>query len=206
MTIQVDNAGGRETWAERAAALIRERSAAAELISGEELQAFLATENLAVADATQEGDAGEARAAAFARLLEANEDLRKITEADSCTKNTGFGTPFYYSSLYLTEAYARLLAHKRAGPRQLIAATVRDYAGAYRRPLTVEMFTQPPFLFTAEEIRACLDLMAQTEDYEDIAATAASTGGIYLYSTRFLDEDHAAMLAEWLDAGQAANP
>ncbi len=226
MTGQGDNAGGRETWAERAAALIRERSAAAELISGAELRALLAAEDLAFTDATQEGDAREAHAAMLVRLLEANEDLRKITEgdscsqitegdscpkisfskADSCPKITGAGTPFYYSSLYLTEAYARLLVHKRAGPRQLIAATVRYYAGAYRRPLTVEMFTQPPFLFTAEEIRACLDLMAQTEDYEDIAATSASAGGIYLYSTRFLDEDHAAMLAEWLDAGQAANP
>jgi len=197
MTGQGANTGGRETWAERAAALIRERSAAAELISGAELRALLAAEDLAVTGAAQEGGAGEARTAMFARLLEANEDLRKIT---------GAGTLFYYSSLYLTEAYARLLANKRAGPRQLIAATVRDYSGAYRRPLTVEMFTQPPFLFTAEEIRACLDRMAQTEGFEDIAATSATAGGTYLYSTRFLDEDHAAMLAEWLDAGQAANP
>lgn len=215
MTGQGDNTGVRGAWAERAAALIRERSAAAELISGAELRALLAAENLAVTYATQEGNAGEAGAAMFTPLLEGNGDLREITEgdycpqiseADSCPQITGTGTPFYYSSLYLTEAYARLLVHKRAGPRQLIAATVREYSGAYRRPLTVEMFTQPPFLFTAEEIRTCLDLMAQTEGYEDIAATSASTGGIYLYSTRFLDEDHAAMLAEWLDVDQAANP
>ncbi|HOH73652.1 MAG TPA: hypothetical protein PLS43_08455, partial [Syntrophales bacterium] len=116
------------------------------------------------------------------------------------------GPPYYYSSLYLTEAYARLLVHKRAGPLQLIAATVREFSGAYRRPLAVDMFMQPPFLFTEEGMRTSLDRMAQTAGFEDIAATSAATGATYLYSKRFLDEGHAAMLAEWLDVGQAANP
>ena len=221
MTGRGDKTGERETWADRAAALIRERSAAAELISGAELRALPAAENLAGHDATEAGDTreigdnGEAGAALLARLLEANDDLREITEGDSCSKisgadsslkNTAAGPPYYYSSLYLTEAYARLLVHKRAGPLQLIAATVREFSGAYRRPLAVDMFMQPPFLFTEEGMRTSLDRMAQTAGFEDIAATSAATGATYLYSKRFLDEGHAAMLAEWLDVGQAANP
>ena len=221
MTGRGDKTGERENWADRAAALIRERSAAAELISGAELRALPAAENLAGHDATEAGDTreigdnGEAGAALLARLLEANDDLREITEGDSCSKisgadsslkNTAAGPPYYYSSLYLTEAYARLLVHKRAGPLQLIAATVREFSGAYRRPLAVDMFMQPPFLFTEEGMRTSLDRMAQTAGFEDIAATSAATGATYLYSKRFLDEGHAAMLAEWLDVGQAANP
>ena len=212
MTGRGDKTGERETWADRAAALIRERSAAAELISGAELRALPAAENLAGHDATEAGDTreigdnGEAGAALLARLLEANDDLREISEADSCSKNSGAGPRYYYSSLYLTEAYARLLVHKRAGPLQLIAATVREFSGAYRRPLAVDMFMQPPFLFTEEGMRTSLDRMAQTAGFEDIAATSAATGATYLYSKRFLDEGHAAMLAEWLDVGQAANP
>ena len=221
MTGRGDKTGERENWADRAAALIRERSAAAELISGAELRALPAAENLAGHDATEAGDTreigdnGEAGAALLARLLEANDDLREISGADSCSqitegdsslKNTAAGPPYYYSSLYLTEAYARLLVHKRAGPLQLIAATVREFSGAYRRPLAVDMFMQPPFLFTEEGMRTSLDRMAQTAGFEDIAATSAATGATYLYSKRFLDEGHAAMLAEWLDVGQAANP
>ena len=221
MTGRGDKTGERETWADRAAALIRERSAAAELISGAELRALPAAENLAGHDATEAGDTreigdnGEAGAALLARLLEANDDLREISGADSCSqitegdsslKNTAAGPPYYYSSLYLTEAYARLLVHKRAGPLQLIAATVREFSGAYRRPLAVDMFMQPPFLFTEEGMRTSLDRMAQTAGFEDIAATSSATGATYLYSKRFLDEGHAAMLAEWLDVGQAANP
>jgi len=221
MTGRGDKTGERETWADRAAALIRERSAAAELISGAELRALPAAENLAGHDPTEAGDTreigdnGEAGAALLARLLEANDDLREISGADSCSqitegdsslKNTAAGPPYYYSSLYLTEAYARLLVHKRAGPLQLIAATVREFSGAYRRPLAVDMFMQPPFLFTEEGMRTSLDRMAQTAGFEDIAATSAATGATYLYSKRFLDEGHAAMLAEWLDVGQAANP
>jgi len=212
MTGKGDNTGGRETWVERAAALIRERSAAAELISGAELSDLITAENLAVTDATKAGNAGEtgdngeAGAALLVRLLEANDDLREISEADSCSKNSGAGPRYYYSSLYLTEAYARILVHKLAGPLQLIAASVRDYTGAYRRPLAVDIFAEPPFLFNEEGMRTYLDLMAQTAGFEDIAATSAAKGGNYLYSKRFLDDGHAAMLAEWLDAGQAANP
>ena len=230
MTGRGDKTGERETWADRAAALIRERSAAAELISGAELRALPAAENLAGHDATEPadtreiGDNGEAARRpprppfGGKRLtLEITEgdscsqisgadSCPQITEGDSSLKNTAAGPPYYYSSLYLTEAYARLLVHKRAGPLQLIAATVREFSGAYRRPLAVDMFMQPPFLFTEEGMRTSLDRMAQTAGFEDIAATSAATGATYLYSKRFLDECHAAMLAEWLDVGQAANP
>ena len=41
---------------------------------------------------------------------------------------------------------------------------------------------------------------------DDIARTATSASGCYLYSTRHLEPDHAAVLAEWLDVGQFDNP
>ena len=53
---------------------------------------------------------------------------------------------------------------------------------------------------------ASLEAMAAAEGYGDIARTATSASGVYLYSTRHLEPDHAAMLAEWLDVGQFDNP
>jgi hypothetical protein len=48
--------------------------------------------------------------------------------------------------------------------------------------------------------------MEQQAEYRDIARTITSIGTVFLYSNQYLDPDHASMLAEWLDVGQANNP
>lgn len=52
----------------------------------------------------------------------------------------------------------------------------------------------------------CLRRMAGEDTYRGIARTRTSAGNEYLYSTAYLEADHAASLAEWIDVGQYDNP
>ena len=106
----------------------------------------------------------------------------------------------------MTEAYAQILLHKQDGPLMLIAETVRRHAGTYQRPIALDMFTQQPFNLEGHQVLDYLAIMAETDGYDDIAITSTSTAGVYLYSTSYLEAEHAAMLAEWLDVGQSENP
>ena len=55
-------------------------------------------------------------------------------------------------------------------------------------------------------MQQCLRDMAETGEYADIRFTESSVGTVYLYSTRYLDEDYAAFLAEKEDVGAIASP
>ncbi len=137
-------------------------------------------------------------AAMFQRVLHENQDLREICGRD--------GTAFYYSVQHLTEFYAGILVWKSENPLRLVAQVVRDNSRRYPRPVSADSFREPPFELTREEIAEWLGVMASEGEYQDIAQTTTTIGTAFLYSTRHLDPDHAAMLAEWLDVGQANNP
>ncbi len=189
-----DRTGLRDAVAARVSAVIRERSAAAELISEAEILSLLNDEHLMFLDAD---GTGEDITVILARLVQESEDLQKLS---------GAGSPCHYSSYYMTEAYAQILLRKREGPLQLIAETVRQNACAYQRPVPLDIFTLPPFNLAYDKVLEYLALMAQTTGYDDIVMTSTSASGIYLYSTSHLETEHALMLAEWLDVGQAVNP
>jgi hypothetical protein len=128
--------------------------------------------------------------------LESNEDLRDLTTADE---------PHYYSTLYMTTPYARLLAGK-SRPLHLIAELVRENSSIYPRPVPVDSFKEPPFQMTEDEIQTFLALLEKEEGMEDIRRTTTSTGAVYLFSSLYLERDHADMLAERLDVGQLIDP
>jgi len=174
-------------------ALIRERSAAGQLVSAAELMSLL-EERLTPRDARIQG---EDITAMLTRAAHENQDLH--------TQN-GAGSSWYYSTLSMTEAYAAILLQALEGPVRLIAETVRHNSAAYQRPVPVELFEQPPFNLSCREVTDSLATMAVTEGYEDIATTTTSADGMYLYSTTCLEPGHAEMLAEWFDVGQAENP
>ena len=132
------------------------------------------------------------------KMIEEGEDLHELTAGD--------GSRSYYSSRFMTEAYAKILILKRGGSRHLIAEIVRQNSAFYPRPVPLDTFTQPPFNLTVQEVRDDLERMQAGEEYHDIALTTTSSTRLFLYSTRHLEPDHAAMLAEWLDVGQVENP
>jgi hypothetical protein len=179
--------------AEMAAAVIRERSAAEQVVSTSEILSVV-EERLTPPDTDTTGDD---ISMLLTRLVQENEDLHSLA---------GAGSHWYYSSRSMTEAYAKILLHKLEGPLRLIAETVRQNSCAYQRPVPLYIFTEPPFCLTHHQILDCLATMAATEGYEDIATTTTSASGIYLYSTSHLEAEHAVMLAEWFDVGQSENP
>jgi len=106
----------------------------------------------------------------------------------------------------MTETYAMILLQKQGDPLRLIAETVRENSAVYPRPVPLDIFTQPPFDLTRQEVLNDLERMAAEDEYRDIVPTTTSASRVFLYSTLHLEPEYASMLAEWLDVGQFNNP
>jgi hypothetical protein len=132
------------------------------------------------------------------KVLEENGDLTKVHPTGE--------EPYFFSSQFMSESYARILIQKRADPMLLIAEIVRENSAIYPRPVHLDMFKYSPFDFKLEEIQAYLAQMAKRDEYRDVKQTMSSIGTVFLYSTLHLNPDYASMLAEWIDVGQANNP
>jgi hypothetical protein len=177
------------------AALIRKASESGQLIAESEILCRAIEQHLIP---SPPADPAEEVGKIIKKLVEESEDLHELAASD--------GSRDYYSSRFMTEAYAKILSLKRCGSRQLIAEIVRQNSAYYPRPVPLDTFSQPPFNLTSREIRNDLEKMQAEEEYLDIASTTTSSPRVYLYSTLHLEPDHAAMLAEWLDVGQFENP
>jgi len=190
------NAEEKEGGASQAiVALIRKASESGELISESEICRRAVEEHFIPSSAA---DPAEEIGIILNKLVKESEDLHELSAPD--------GSRDYYSSTFMTEAYARILSLKRGGPRQLIAEIVRQNSAFYPRPLPLDTFTHQPFNLKSQEVINVLEKMQEEEEYLDIASTTTSSPRVFLYSTLHLDPDHAAMLAEWLDVGQFENP
>jgi len=115
------------------------------------------------------------------------------------------GEEFYRHVGLMSATYAEILAGKSM-PCLLIARTVRKNSQEYPRPIALDIFEYPPFDLDPRSIRACLRSMAADAGFDDIRFVESSAGTVYLYSTRHLERDYAAFLAERLDVGLALNP
>ena len=175
--------------------IIREKSKAAQLVSAEELLQGLRPEPASTLEESREVTSAEAL---LPKAMAENEDLRAVSTKEGCA--------FYYSSIFMSETYARLLLCKQEGPIQLIADTVREDSDRYPRPTPLDVFKEPPFDLSQEEILSCLEEMSSRDEYQDISQVSTSIGHVFLYSSRYLDRDYALMLAEWIDVGQFENP
>ncbi len=177
------------------AEIIREKSQAGQLISQNEIFERLFEQRLIKG---KEEEAQDVLETLLKRALEENGDIIKLpTEGKE---------PYFFSSQFLSESYARILIQKRADPVLLIVEIARKNSAIYPRPVPLDMFKQSPFDLTLEEIQAYLAQMAERDEYRDIKQTTSSIGTVFLYSTLHLDPDYASMLAEWVDVGQANNP
>ena len=176
-----------------AADLVREKSKVGVLVSAEEL--ILAVE----AEDAAKRQKGEGLCKPWLdRVMEENRDLQSM-----CSKS---GAWFYYSSLFMSEPYARILVHKQEGAAGLIATTVREDSDRYPRPTPLDVFKEAPFDLSQEELVSCLEEMSNREKFQDIGQVSTSMGHVFLYSSKVLDRDYALMLAEWADVGQFENP
>jgi hypothetical protein len=181
--------------AQIAAEIIRSRSESGQLVSREEIfQNFLNRRLL-------NGDEDEAQnlcEVIIKSALEENEDLVRL--------HTMGPEPHFFSSRFMSEAYARILMRKESDLLLLIAEFVRQDSAIFPRPVPQGAFENSPFDLSKEEIQRCLSRMADRDEYQDIKQTRSSIGTVFLYSTLHLEPGYAAMLAEWVDVGQASNP
>jgi hypothetical protein len=175
--------------------VIRERSREGELIPPQEIFQHLVDAKSLVLNREEEADSFET---ALSQVMERNEDLKEVLDPG--------GDSHYYSAQYMSEGYAGILLRKKETPVVMIAEIVRENSAVYPRPIPLDAFKETPFEMTEAEIRACLEHMVGQEGTKDICQTTTSIGTVFLFSSHHLDQDHAAMLAEWLDVGQFQNP
>jgi hypothetical protein len=186
----------RETAILVATRFIRERSKEGRLVLTEEILSELL--NQGFLESEKEEDRLAEASSILEEALHGNEDLRERKGKDGLSR--------YYSFLAMSEAYAMLLIRKEEDLLLMMVEVIRENSAIYPRPVPVVVFMGPPFDLTSEKVFDCLEKMGQEEEYQDIAQTTTSIGTIFLYSKEHLDPDHASMLAEWLDVGQANNP
>jgi len=189
--LEMDAQGQMEDIALAVVSMIRQESETGRLISGPEILHRLTDRGR---DPLREEEFGSR----MKDVLDANEDLREISAGNS--------SRHFYSSLFMTAAYATILLQKQGDPQRLIAETVRQNSAEYSRPVPLDLFTRPPFDLTRREVLDDLKRMEAMEEYRDIAQTTTSASSVFLYSTLHLEPGHASMLAEWLDVGQFDNP
>jgi hypothetical protein len=174
---------------------IRAKSEAGQVVTSREIFEALANQGIlkpASVEQLQQFDA-------FLKgAIEDNGDLKEISD--------GKGNFRYYSTRSMAEPYAKILSRKGENPVLLMAEVIRENSRRYPRPVPLELFEDPPFDLTPEEIVSCLKEMAEGKDYQDIAQTTSSIGTVFLFSKLHLEPDYASMLAEWIDVGQAKSP
>ena len=191
---ETENQKSGEATLEMITELIQENSGAGRILAQDEILDHLIDRQLfAPNKELHSGAVGEI----LRELVKEHEDVEEIAEGEmQC----------YYSSQFMTRAYARIMLHKRMGRLQLIAEVVRESSEINQRPVPLESFTRHPFGLNSREILDSLETMATAKEYGDIVQIATSASNFYLYSTRHLEPDHATMLAEWIDIGQFDNP
>ena len=183
-----------ETAGRKITAMIRQSSEAGQLISESEIHRREADQHLVISRATDPAE----DANILKKIVEKSEDLHELAVQD--------GSRRYYSSNFMTGAYAMILLQKQGDPLRLIAESIRQSSEFYPRPVPLDIFTQPPFDFPLPEVLSYLEQMGTEEEYRDILQTTTSTSTVFLYSALHLEPEHASMLAEWLDVGQFDNP
>ncbi|MCJ7746605.1 MAG: hypothetical protein MUP27_02590 [Desulfobacterales bacterium] len=178
-----------------AATIIRKKSKSGQLTLPEEILVELTRQGLLK---SEDSDKGSQFEAILKHTIEKNEDLKNIYNRESI--------PHYYSVEYMTEKYANILIQKGEDSLPLMAEIIRENSKIYPRPIPLDIFREPPFDLTREEILLYIKKMAEQKEYQDINQTTTSIGTVFLYSTLYLDPNYATSLAEWIDVGQVNNP
>ena len=193
--VETDIAQQGEAAAKAMVAMIRQASEAGQLIAECEILRRVAEQHLLTSPAA---NPAEEAGNVLKKIVDGSEDMQELTAQD--------GSRHYYSSQFMTQSYAMILLQKQGDPLRLIAEIVRQNSEVYPRPVPLDLFTQPPFDLTHQEVLNDLERMAAEEEYRDIVPTTTSASRVFLYSTLHLEPEHASMLAEWIDVGQSNNP
>ena len=68
-------------------------------------------------------------------------------------------------------------------------------------------FMEKLFGMNEADLKASICALQQRPEFSDIKTLVhPTTGGFYLYSSRYLDEDTASSMMDWQEVGRDANP
>lgn len=102
---------------------------------------------------------------------------------------------YLYFKPLMSHSYARILAVKD-NAEALVCDQIRENSRIYPRPVPSQMFLEAPFDFDVPTLECLLQSIGQKEENKDIKFTQTSSGTIFLYSDKYLDDDLAEFLAE----------
>ena len=128
-------------------------------------------------------------------------DIKQVT--------SGAGDVYYHSEKYLVESYAATLLLAMAGDHcNTLAEKVRDESRIYPRATNANFFhNQQLFGIPRADLEAVIDKTLHKPEYSDIKKLVhPSTGAVYLYSDRYLEEQQAWAQMDWQEVGLANNP
>jgi len=145
----------------------------------------------AIIDVILKGMAQEARYA----------DIKSVTSAAK--------EVYYHSDRYLVDRYAATLLLSMAGDQcNTLAEKVREESRIYPRATNATFFhNQQLFGIPRDDLQAVIDETLRKPEYSDIKKLVhPTTGAVYLYSDRYLEEQQAWAQMDWLEVGLANNP
>jgi hypothetical protein len=137
------------------------------------------------------------------------DQIRKDPRYDDIkTVTATTGEMFFYSTRHLSDYYALQLARVAAhDPCVLIAETVRDESRTYPRPTCIMFFLEKVFGVKEDELESVVRKMLERPEFSDIKAIIhPATGGVYLYSNKYLDGERAFAMMDYEEVIRPANP
>lgn len=101
---------------------------------------------------------------------------------------------FHFRPL-LSRSYARMLSTAN-NPIEAVVDMVRETSRIYPALTPIDVFQAPPFNMKPEEIQQVLRQISEDPDKKDIRFTTNSVDAVFLYSSRYIDDDYAEALAD----------
>jgi hypothetical protein len=110
---------------------------------------------------------------------------------------TPSGTRYLYSTSFISDTYSHILLLVETGdPYAMMADIARENSQLYPRPTPVAMFALPLFRLPADQVEQIARDTVQKREYGDVHLFTTSSGSLYLYSDRYMNEDWARSIAE----------
>lgn len=114
---------------------------------------------------------------------------------------------YLFSDKYIKYNYAEVMIKTEEKDLiRLMVDTVRNESKTYPRPTDSKLFSHEPFAFIEGQFESVLEQVKMIEEYNDIKECRASNNALYLYSDKFMLENHAKALTEWIEVKQHESP
>jgi len=135
------------------------------------------------------------------------ENITLDPEYADIVKRQGKEHSYLYSNKKMTENYASIVFRvEEKELLKLLVETVRYESKTYPRPTTISLFSESPFNFNNQQVCDFLKQIIEKGEYSDILKTKASNGSEYLYSSKYLTNDYAVALTQWIEVDQFLTP